>query len=262
MAYFRGAGEVGSQAERFHGPKIDSVYSRVRYKLANISSAHPDFNWSVTLLKDGIDRNCEQIACTLARQNKTGYSHDLMAREMATSRFCLVPGGDSPDTQRLTLAIALNCIPVIIAKFSDTIGTKATPHARFRDKRDYSDAFSSQTDIFFAPFADQIDWERIAVLVDPKEFIEISDDYTTLPTQLQRLANNVDAYNAKLLAVAESIPHLTYEAPGSDLCEYALRSAKKHCLVRPLGRIASIEERVEHESAGVLWVDRDHPLQV
>ena len=185
-----------------------------------------------------------------------------MAREMATSRFCLVPGGDSPDTQRLSLAIEANCIPVIIAKFSDSIGTKETPHARFRGQQDYSEQYKDEQDIWFAPFADQIDWSEMAVLVDPGEFITDEEDITTLPMRLERLSNDTDAYNAMLSAVAKNIPHLTFDTPGSDLCEYALRSAKMHCLVRPFGRIAAIEERLEHERAGVLWTDRFHPLNI
>ena len=39
---------------------------------------------------------------------------DQMGGEMAQSRFCLVPAGDTCDTSRLYSAIAAGCVPVVL----------------------------------------------------------------------------------------------------------------------------------------------------
>ena len=200
----------------------------VRDKLARISTDYPEDNWSVSILSDEGRRDCEQRGnCSDVSE---GYSPSLMIKEMAEATFCLIPMGDTPNSQRLFLAIAANCIPVIIARWYDTY---------------------SGEPVWYAPFQDLIDWSKFAIFVDPIEFVESDDRY--LPDMLQSIASDTTRVAEMLRRVSDVIPHLTFEAPGSDIEKYALVSAKRHCLSRPLERLPTPAERVEHEQAGVLW---------
>ena len=200
----------------------------MRNKLARISELYPEYKWNASMLGKKGRHECEQRGKCSSKAS--GYSPSLMSREMAEATFCLIPMGDSADSQRLYLAIAANCIPVVIARFYNT----------------YSDE-----PIWFAPFQDLIDWSKFAIFVDPIEFVESDDRY--LPDMLESIASNTTRVQEMLWAVSDVIPHLTFEAPGSDLWKYAFVSAKRHCLSRPLDRLPTPAERVEHEQAGVIW---------
>ena len=175
IAYFRGSANVAHK-----------VYKRTRLKLGEI--AKTEDGWIVDFMKRG---GCEQKACSKEKQEATGVDHDKMANTMSSSLFCLIPGGDSINTSRLYLAIAANCIPVIIAsETSKTSGVRWT----------------------FAPFPDLIDWSSFSIAVDPEQFL--TEPANWLPDMLRAVATNETRLNSMLSHLAEVIPHLTYEIPG------------------------------------------------
>ena len=214
---------------------------------------------------------------------------EKMMSEMARSTFCLLPGGDSPDAQRLAIAVSVNCIPVIIARFygdgadidvehrrgastGSADGEPSTSElprvaAKKKDwlrrqgevKRDgyirrykAGSGVSTREDWFFyTPFADAIDYSSFAVLVDPVEFV--NQPHTWLPDRLAAIAANATLVDAMLLSLARAARHLVYDELGSDVGNMALLSASRHCLARPTDRLPTEEERRAALAAGASW---------
>ena len=230
FAYFRGKGQVRNNEAGCW--KCTWTSPLVREKLANISITYPEYNWSATVLGLKGRGSCEQRGhCS---NTDSGYSPSFMAKEMAEATFCFVPMGDTPDSQRLLLAIRANCIPVIIARHYNTY---------------------SGEPMWYAPFQGFIDYSRFAIFVDPIEFVVSDDRY--LPDLLQSIASNTTRMSEMLYSVSEMARHLTFEAPGSDVWKYALMSAQTHCLSRPVDHIPTPEEHMEPERAGVMWANHD-----
>ena len=186
--------------------------------------------------------------CGDTAKEASGVLPEQMMREMSRSTFCLVPGGDSPDSQRLSIALSVGCIPVIIARFYISGGAREEYTRAYERDR----AASTREDFFFfTPFADAIDYPSFAVLVDPVDFVGRPDAW--LPDRLAAIAANATLVDAMLLSLARAARHLVYDELGSDVGNMALLSASRHCLARPTDRLPTEEERRAALAAGASW---------
>ena len=236
-AYFRG------KADHLH----DGTYTKVRKKLLRIAESYPEYGWSVTTsdrrTEDGVD--CEQSVCSDEQRQETGILPEQMMSDMSRSTFCLIAGGDKPNSQRLQIAISVNCLPVIIARFYDGKGNTFN-----------GDNSEERKDLFFyTPFPDIVDYSSFAVLVDPVWFVLKGDRW--LPDRLAAIAANTTLVDAMLLSLSRAARHLTYDESGSDIGNVALLSASRHCLSRPTDRLPTELERRAVRAAGVSWASDD-----
>ena len=250
-AYFRG-----------HVDVHHTIYREVRLRLMRIAEALPEYGWSVTdSQRSAGGKSCANRLCSDEELREAGLLPELMMSEMSRSTFCLVPGGDMPDTQRLSIAVIVDCIPVVIARIYGDGGAKdGKPSKKLR--REYISAYEAtgvvstrQDFVFYTPFPDVIDYSSFAVLVDPVEFLNQPD--TWLPDRLAAIAANATLVDAMLLSLARAARHLVYDEVGSDVGNVALLAASRHCLTRPTDRLPTERERAAVNAAGVSWAADD-----
>ena len=237
VAYFRGSMNVHIR-----------LYTEVRKLMLRISEEYPEYGWSVSTSTR--KANCEQKVCNDEEKEESGVLPEQMMREMSRSTFCLIPGGDQIDTQRLSIAFAVNCVPVIVARDYHDRPTRAEYTRRF----EAGDGVSTREDFFYyAPFSDIVDYSSFAVLVDPIEFTHQPDSW--LPDKLAAIAANATLIDSMLLGLAKAARHLVFTDIGSDAGNAALLSASRHCLTRPTDRLPTAEERSATFAAGASWAN-------
>ena len=223
----------------------------------------PEYGWRVTATArrssgtKTFKEACNWSVCSEEDQRALGLLPEQMMEEMSRSAFCLLPGGDTPDMQRLAIAVAVNCIPVIIARFYG--GPEVERQARNRaeyieeyERRGGRAEGDEREDFwFFAPFSDIVDYSSFAVLVDPVEFVHRPVDW--LPARLAAIAANATLMDSMLLSLAREGRHLVFDEAGSDVGDAALLSAARHCLSRPTVRLPTEAERRKAMAAGVAY---------
>ena len=237
VAYFRGSMSVHIR-----------LYKEVRKLMLRISEEYPEYGWSVSASTR--KSKCEQRVCNDEEKEVSGVLPEQMMREMSRSTFCLIPGGDAIDSQRLSIAFAVNCIPVIVAR--DYIDKESRDE--YTRRFEAGDGVSTREDFFYyAPFSDIVDYSSFAVLVDPIEFTHQPD--TWLPDKLAAIAANATLMDSLLLGLAKAARHLVFTDIGSDAGNAALLSASRHCLTRPTDRLPTAEERSATFAAGASWAN-------
>ncbi|KNC81279.1 hypothetical protein SARC_06390 [Sphaeroforma arctica JP610] len=129
----------------------------------NITGLH--FPKNRTVILDLLDSRLAQLAPA-----DKAYKMHVGKLEMRQSIFCICPGGLTPSSQRMFVAIAANCIPVIVS------------------------------DHLQLPFEDLIDYNAFTVRIRESrvnQIPEILERYT--PRRLNRLQRNLKVYRTKLL---------------------------------------------------------------
>lgn len=167
----------------------DAHAAAVRQHIVSLSSASPAI---LSIKATDRGKDISGLGTELTAQSNGKTAKDAMLDAMASSQYCLVPEGDSPETSRLFDAVGSLCTPIVLSK--------ALP----------------------VPLSQHSVWQRAAIVVDPDVFLH---SYTT-PQQLLDYANNVTEQRGGKAAMCDALQTLRSDLSARSMLSTLVKHAR------------------------------------